>query len=138
MQATAIAMITCESTDEDAYHCASVTASATAFAEATAEAHASAVSKAVSSCGCMTDAVSVAVASSEIYIKLIAEATATATASVCIEGAHACADRAVHLNCESRMQSGEQQTTLLHAELMFHRHAVCQCPRKNCSIGMVV
>eukprot|EP00892_Ulva_mutabilis_P000116 jgi/Ulvmu1/10104/UM006_0054.1 len=52
--ATAVAMITCESSDEDAYHCASVTASATAYAEATAEAHASAVSTAVSSCGCMT------------------------------------------------------------------------------------
>eukprot|EP00892_Ulva_mutabilis_P000117 jgi/Ulvmu1/10105/UM006_0055.1 len=84
--ATAVAMITCESSDEDAYHCASVTASATAYAEATAEAHASAVSTAVSSCGCMTDAVAVAVASSAIYVNLIAEATATATASVCIKG----------------------------------------------------
>lgn len=90
MQTISKAIITCKSDDEDAYECATVTASAKAYAHATADAHAEAVAAAVNACGCMTEAVSESISSESVYIKLIAEAASTATATACIEGASTC------------------------------------------------
>lgn len=91
VQTISKAIVTCKSDDEDAYECATVTASADAYARATAQAHAEAVATAVKACGCMTESVSESISDESIYIKLIAEAASTATATACIEGMPAAA-----------------------------------------------
>lgn len=53
---------------------------------ATLEAHATAVSQAVDACGCLTDTVAATIANADVYIELVAKASSSATASVCIEG----------------------------------------------------
>lgn len=96
VQTISKAIVTCKSNDEDAYECATVTATAEAYAKATAKAHSEAVAAAVNSCGCMSDAVSESIASESVYIKLVAEAASTATATACIEGAQCtCAGRLI-------------------------------------------
>ena len=79
-------MVDCLSTDDDAYLCASVTASAEAFAQTVVTAHVEATASAIRGCGCQ-DSIT-AFGSSEFFINLVAEATATATASACIQGPH--------------------------------------------------
>ena len=87
LQTMASVQLKCFSFTE-AYACASLTATAEAWAEATAGAHASAVSSAVSGCGCLTDAVADSFSDASVYLKLVAEAASTATATVCLDGAH--------------------------------------------------
>lgn len=89
VQTISKAIVTCKSDDEDAYECATVTASAEAYARATAQAHAEAVATAVNACGCMTESVSESISDESIYIRLIADAASTATATACIEGTRA-------------------------------------------------
>ena len=72
----------------EAYACVSVTATAEAWAEATADAHASAVSSAVAGCGCLTEAVTDSFSDASTYLKLVAKAASTATATACLDGAH--------------------------------------------------
>ena len=86
LQATAAAVVDCTSTDEDAYLCASVTASAEAFAQTVVTAHVEATATAIRGCGCQ-DSIT-AFGKSQTFINLVAEATATATASACIQGPH--------------------------------------------------
>ena len=87
MQTMAKVQLKCFSFTE-AYACVSVTATAEAWAEATADAHASAVSAAVAGCGCLTDAVAESYADSSLFLKLVANAASTATATVCLDGVH--------------------------------------------------
>lgn len=62
-------------------------ASATAMAEATAAGHSEAVALAVKNCSCMTEAVATSFASDTLFVDLVADATVTAEATVCVEGA---------------------------------------------------
>lgn len=84
MQATAAAIVDCTSSNEDAFVCATVTASTQAFANTTVQAHVQAMATAIRGCGCQDEIT--AFGSADTFISLIAEATATATASACIEG----------------------------------------------------
>ena len=86
LQATAAAVVDCKSTDDDAYLCASVTASAEAFAKTVVTAHMEATATAIRGCGCQDQITGFG--TSETFINLVAEATATATASACIQGPH--------------------------------------------------
>eukprot|EP00892_Ulva_mutabilis_P011087 jgi/Ulvmu1/8350/UM042_0056.1 len=86
-QAAVSAALDCKSTDKEAPNtCVSYTASATAIAEATASGHAEAVAAAVAQCPCMTDAVAASFASDELFVELVADATVTAEATVCVAG----------------------------------------------------
>lgn len=89
MQATATAMVECTSDDEDAFLCASVSVSSEAFANTTVAAHVSAMATALDGCACMGSSISSFI-TAEAFISLVAEATATATASACISGARSC------------------------------------------------
>lgn len=86
VQTTAKAMASCKSKDKNGYACISASASAFAWAESTVAAHAEAVASAVNACGCMTEAVAQSIGSADVYLKLVAEASSTATADVCIQG----------------------------------------------------
>lgn len=61
-------------------------ASATAIANATAEAHSAAVAAAVKNCSCMNDAVAKSFANDSLFVDLVADATVTSEATVCVEG----------------------------------------------------
>lgn len=104
MQATAAAVVECQSTDEDAMLCASITATAHAYAETVVTAHVEATATAIRGCGCQDEIT--AFGSSETFISLVAEATVTATASACIYGApHTLRLPAILLGCCERSLS---------------------------------